>query len=340
MFLTELGKCLVGLGETLQQGSRFPEFSVLLAEFAHAVIDFFQAHGVGIPHRTSTVCGESIAIQVDDVDIDRAQRVSLLKNPCTFVHQGVDTAFDHFGSGNSALEDSSFGGPLSHQGSHLRIGCGTALVVVAIPTCQSLLAVTTHLAKIILSDGLANAGFFQMTIFLANPPADIQSGKIARRQGTHGHTELDKRIVNGFHLRAFFHQELSFPAIGSEHSVSDKAPAVSYQHTDLAELFRKLHASGDDFLARLFSAHNFEQAHDISWTEEVGSNNEFGPRGDAGDVVDAQCGRVARQNSAGFAGAIQILKHLLLKRHTLEDRLHHHLDVAEVVVTESGCDQG
>ena len=70
------------------------------------------------------------------------------------------------------------------------------------------------------------------------------------------------------------------------------------------------------------------------------SDNEFGPRGDAGDVVDAQCGSVARQNSSWLAGTIQILKHLFLERHALEDRLHHHIDVGEVVVAESGCDQG
>ena len=113
-----------------------------------------------------------------------------------------------------------------------------------------------------------------MAIFLANPPADIQSGKIARREWTHGHAELDQRVVNGLHLSAFFDQKLRFPAIGPEHAVSDKAAAVPHQHADLAELFRELHASGDDFVTRLFSAHNFQQPHDVGWAEEVGSNNE------------------------------------------------------------------
>src|ERR1700722_15784844 len=191
MFLTELSECLVGLGEALQQRSRLPEFPMLLAEFAHPVINFFQTHGVGIPHWASAIRRKSIAVDIDDVDIPRAQRVTLFKNAGTFVDQGIDAAVDHFGSKNFTLRNSGFGGPLPHQGRHVRIGHGAALVFVTVPASQRLLAVATHLAKTILSDGLANPGFFQMAIFLPNPPANIQSGKITRREWTHGHAELD-----------------------------------------------------------------------------------------------------------------------------------------------------
>src|SRR5208282_1907464 len=226
-------------------------------------MDVFQAHGVGIPHRAPAICRKPITIQVDDIDIDGAQRVTLFKDAGTFVHQGVDAAIDHFGSGNVALRNSGFGGPLPYEGTDFRISCSATLFVIAVPAGQSLLAIATHLAKTILSNGLANTRFFQVAIFLANPPANIQSGKIARREWTHGHAELNQRVVNGFHVRAFFDQKLGFPPIGPEHAVSDKAPAVSHEHADLAELFREFHASGDDFLTCLFSAHNFEQAHDV-----------------------------------------------------------------------------
>ncbi len=180
-----------------------------------------------------------------------------------------------------------------------------------VPAGHSLLAVAAHLAKTILSDGLAHARFFQMAIFLANPPANIESRQIARRERTHGHAELDQRVVNRLYLRAFFDQKLCFAAIGPEHAVSDEAPAVSHEHANLAEFLRELHASGDDFFTCLFPTHNFEQAHDVGRAEKVSSDHGFGPRGDIGNLVDAQCRCIARQNRAGLAGAIQILKHLL-----------------------------
>ena len=59
-----------------------------------------------------------------------------------------------------------------------------------------------------------------------------------------------ERFVDGFDAGAFFNEELRFAAVGAEHAIADEAAAVADQHADFAELFRELHARGDDFFAK------------------------------------------------------------------------------------------
>ena len=88
-----------------------------------------------------------------------------------------------------------------------------------------------------------------MTVFLADAPANVEACEVAGGQGTHGHAKVGKRLVHGFDARAFFDQELGFAPVWSKHAIADEASAVADQHAHFAELFRKLHAGGDNFLA-------------------------------------------------------------------------------------------
>src|SRR5580658_8761543 len=78
LLFVKLGKRLARLRQPLTQWSRRPEFSVLLMEFADALVNLLQSDRVGMPHRAAAVGGKSIPVEIDDVDVDGAQRVSLL----------------------------------------------------------------------------------------------------------------------------------------------------------------------------------------------------------------------------------------------------------------------
>src|ERR1700687_420578 len=72
-------------GQFLQQRRRLPEFSVSAVKFGDALVDFFQADGVGVPHRAAAIGWKAVAVDVDDVDVDRAQGISFLENAGAFV---------------------------------------------------------------------------------------------------------------------------------------------------------------------------------------------------------------------------------------------------------------
>ena len=154
-------------------------------------------------------------------------------------------------------------------------------------------------------------------------------------QRAHGHAEIVERLVDCFDAGAFFHQEHRFAHVGMEHAIAHEAAAVAHQHADLAQLFRELHAGGDHFFAGGFATHDFEQPHDVGRAEEMGADDGRGPRGDGRDLVDVQRGRVAGQDRARLAHAVELAEDFLLQRHAFEDRLDHHVRLAEIVVSSA-----
>src|SRR6202795_3684018 len=92
LFFVELRKRLTRFRQALQERSRFPEFSVLLMEFANALVDLLQPHRVGIPHRPAPVAWKSIAVEIDDVNVNCTQRISFFENPGSLVYQRIDAA--------------------------------------------------------------------------------------------------------------------------------------------------------------------------------------------------------------------------------------------------------
>src|SRR6478609_1396868 len=167
-FCIEVCEAFAFFHQTLQQRRRLPEFSVLPVKFADAVVNFFEADSVCIPHRPAAVRGETIAGEVDDVDIDGAQRVAFFQNARAFIHQRVDQAIDDFFFGDGVLLHAGLSGPLAHVFFHGGIKNGTAVLIIFVPAGASLLAVTTHLAETIFSQRLADAGLFQVLEFFAD----------------------------------------------------------------------------------------------------------------------------------------------------------------------------
>src|SRR5579862_2405275 len=220
----------VRLRELFQQGSRLPEFSVLPAEFAYAVVDVSQPDRIGIPHGPAAICRKTVAVEINNVDVDRAEREAFLENPCAFIDQGINAAVDDLGGRNLTLRNPGLGRPLAYQRSDFGIAHGAPIFIVAIPACRSFLTIAAHLAETIFSNGLAHAGFFEMAVFLADSPTDVETGEVTGGERSHRHAELDECGVDCFDRSAFFHQELRFAAIRTEHSISNKAAAVSDQH--------------------------------------------------------------------------------------------------------------
>ena len=82
------------LGQLFQQGSGFPSFAMLLVQLADAIIDLFQANGVGVPHRSASISGKSVAVEINDVDVHRAQSVAFFEEARAFVDQRVEATID------------------------------------------------------------------------------------------------------------------------------------------------------------------------------------------------------------------------------------------------------
>src|SRR5580704_7148251 len=173
-------------------------------EFFNAVVDLFQADGVGIPHGPAAIGRKAVAVEVDDVDIDRAQGVAFLENARAFVDQGVHATIDDFFLGNLALPNARLGRPFLNQPGDLRIWDGTAVFVVLVPARASFLAVTAHLAEVIACEGLPNPGLFRMPIFFADSPADIETREIADSERAHGHAKIVKRGIDSLDAGTLF----------------------------------------------------------------------------------------------------------------------------------------
>src|SRR5258708_30629485 len=82
--------------ELLQKRGGRPDFAVLLLELADSFINCFQSNVVRIPHGTTAIGRESVAVQVNDIDIDGSQRKTLFGGTRAFVGERVEAALDDF----------------------------------------------------------------------------------------------------------------------------------------------------------------------------------------------------------------------------------------------------
>src|ERR1700739_264269 len=142
-FLIKIGEALAFFGQTLEQRRGLPELSVLFMEFADAIVNFFQSDRVRIPHWAAAVRREAVAGEINDVDIDSAQRIAFFQNTRAFVNQGIDQAINNFFFGNCMLLHAGFRRPLAHVFFHRGIKNGAAIFIILVPACAGLLAVTT-----------------------------------------------------------------------------------------------------------------------------------------------------------------------------------------------------
>src|SRR5580704_65174 len=148
-------------------------------EFRDALEHFFEANSVGIPHGTAAMCGKTVAIQINDVDVGSAQRVTFFQNPRTLVDKRIDAAICDLLGGDSTLHDSGLCNPFAKEFINGWVRAGLPLVVVLVPTRSGFLPEPAELTQTIFGEGLTNAGHFQVPILLANSPANIETGEVA-----------------------------------------------------------------------------------------------------------------------------------------------------------------
>src|SRR5258708_18095464 len=154
----ESGEGFALLGELLQQRSRAPGFAMLLVKFADAFVNFFQTYCIRVPHRAPAIGGETVAVEIDDIDVHGAKRNTFFEGARAFVDECIEAAIYDFLSADLALRNSCLGNPTCNYPSHLRVRSWPALFIVPVPACTSFLAISAELAEIIFAERLANAG--------------------------------------------------------------------------------------------------------------------------------------------------------------------------------------
>ena len=83
-FFVEVVERLSPLRELSKQRRGFPEISVLIAKLANAIVHFLQPHRARVPHGSAAVGGETITVDVNDVDVHGPEGDAFLQNPGAF----------------------------------------------------------------------------------------------------------------------------------------------------------------------------------------------------------------------------------------------------------------
>jgi hypothetical protein len=182
-FWLEIAECFAVFRQVLEQRRGFPKRTEVLVELGNAFVDFVESNAVGIPHRAATIGWESIAVYIDDVQIGGAQGIALLEDARAFIHRRINAAVHDFLRRNFALWDAGPGAPPANERRDFGIGFSTALGVVFIPAATRLLTETPHFAQLVFQERLALVGILQVTMLLADAPANVETGQVSSTRG-------------------------------------------------------------------------------------------------------------------------------------------------------------
>src|SRR5437773_9662525 len=195
--------------ELRQEWRRRPEVrSEAILKSHNGVVDIRYADLIGVKHRSATPRGKSVAVQPDDVDVDRSRRDSLAQNLRAFVDHAVETALDDLLVADRTALDAGLSRMLDdHLLDH---GIGdrrAAAFFVAVPACAGLLPEAAQLANLVEQVAVADAGLAQMRPRLAIAPADVEAREIAHGERTHREAEIGQNLVHLLRQRTFLQQE-------------------------------------------------------------------------------------------------------------------------------------
>src|ERR1700752_1899177 len=129
-FLAELRESLALSRQALKYGPGLPVFTLLPGEFRHAVVNAFQTEGIRVPHRAAALGRETVAVEINNVYVRSAQRVTFFENARTFVDQGIHAAINNLAGGYFALRNALVRGPLARERSDFRIARSLSFLVV------------------------------------------------------------------------------------------------------------------------------------------------------------------------------------------------------------------
>src|SRR5262245_61275109 len=83
-----------------QKRRRRPDFSMTLMKFPYSIEHLGQPHGISIPHWAPSMDGKAVAIQIDDIDVDRSECKAFFEYTGALVYQPIDAPIYYFLGGN------------------------------------------------------------------------------------------------------------------------------------------------------------------------------------------------------------------------------------------------
>src|SRR5690606_13443670 len=169
---------LAGLCALDQELGRFPEFAMDLVEAADRGEHLVEADLLGPEHRPAPIDGEAIAEKVDDVDIAGPDGDAFLEDFGPLVDQRIHAALDDFLVGNLPPFDALLLRRLQDDVPNDRVRQGVAAFIF-VEARAGFLPETAHLAEPVGDGRVALVLRPQMSLALADAPADVQAGEVA-----------------------------------------------------------------------------------------------------------------------------------------------------------------
>ena len=239
--------------------------------------DIVQARLIGIEHGAAAIGGESIAVEVHQVDVRGSLRDTVLEDAGSLIDERVNTAFDDLLRAHTARREALFAPIVLDDGGDCRIRNRMPRAgLVLVPARAGFLAEAAGLAQNVRHIGEIPVGKLGRAP-LAQRPTDVEAGQIAHAKRAHRHAEILKRRVDLLRQRARHEQIMSRGAVAGQHAVADEAVAHPGHHRDLAHGLGQAHGRGQHVMRRLGAAHHLEQAHHIGRAEEMQSDHVLGP---------------------------------------------------------------
>src|SRR6185436_1685534 len=177
--------------ETFKQWRWRPELTVRLVKPLHARIHLIQTDGVGIEHRAASVARETVTVEIDDIDVARAQGNTLVQNLRSLVDQRIHATLQNFLVADLTPFDAGILRGLDDERFDYGVGDRSAIAgLISVPARASFLPEAPQLADLIRHLGIAQIRRTRSGLSLADIPAHIESRQVAHREGSHCKTKI------------------------------------------------------------------------------------------------------------------------------------------------------
>src|SRR5260370_13124268 len=128
-------------------------------------VPFSKAYGVGVANRAAAIRGETVAVEIDDIDVHGAKGKTFFENARAFVDECIEATIHDFLRADLALRNTCLCNPSCNETSHLRVRSWPALFIVSVPAGTRFLPIPADVAEIVFAQRLANPSLLEMTIF-------------------------------------------------------------------------------------------------------------------------------------------------------------------------------
>ena len=284
-----------------------------------------QAHFVGIVHRATAVGRETVAKDVDDVDVAGLGGNTFFQNVGGFVHKAEHQALHNFFVRNLAGGDAQALAVVFDHGNHFGVRNRVAFARhVVVPACAGLLAEAAFFTQQVGGLAVLHVWFFDHAAF-ADGPANVVASQVTHTEWAHGHAEFLHGFVHLGGGAAFVQQEAALAAVLLDHAVANKAVTHTRHHGGLADLLGHSHHGGHHVLGGFGTTHHFQQLHHVGRAEEMQAHHVFRALGECGNRVHVQRGGVGGQDGTGLHHAVQLLEHGFFHANFFKHGFDHHV---------------